>query len=435
MSHDQQPSALQELNKRYPLIGFTPSAFIIATLILGALVWSLFAELEEVSVATGVVIPQGKVKVVQHFEGGIINDIYVQEGDIVRTDARLIQLDLGAAGVNQEELEVKLDGLYLKRARLMSEATDTPINIPAEIADNRPELTEAALLAHAASFKSLKTRLEVLEDRRKQKQLQVQEYQAELRSTRNNLNLTQQRFAMSTDLLRDQLTSRMDHLELESVVQKLQGELETLQQSIPRAQAAVKEAENNIQEERNLFQREALEDLSVVEQDIAQTLELLSKATDQGLRALVRSPIDGVVTNLTYNTIGGVVGGGEPIMEIVPISENLVVEAQLNPMDRGYVDAGQRASVKINTYDFIRYGSLEGYVLSVAPDATTQQDGNSFFRVIIQTDKTYLGDIEGQNAITPGMGATVDIHTGKKTVMDYLLKPVLKMKHEAFRER
>jgi len=240
---------------------------------------------------------------------------------------------------------------------------------------------------------------------------------------------------MSADLLRDQLTSKIDHLDQESTVKRLEGQVATLEQSIPRAKAAAEEANTNIQEERIQFQREALEDLSVVEQDIAQTLELLSTAADQGLRALIRSPIEGVVKNLNYNTIGGVVSGGEAIMDIVPVGENLVIEAHLNPMDRGYVSAGQEAVVKINTYDFIRYGSLKGTVLNVAPDSTTNQDGSSFFRVIIETEKTYLGDHEGQNEITPGMGAVVDIHTGQKPVIDYLIKPVLKMKHDAFRER
>jgi len=240
---------------------------------------------------------------------------------------------------------------------------------------------------------------------------------------------------MSRDLLQDKLTSKMDHLKLESEVEKLSGERLTFMTSVPKAKAAVRETQSTIDEEYTAFQREAIEELGDVEQSIAQTMELLSKATDQGIRALIRSPIDGVVKNMTYNTIGNVVSGGEPIMEIVPIGENLVIEARLNPIDRGYVEESQDAVVKINTYDFVRYGGLDGKVIHVAPDSTTSPEGETYFRVIVQTEKTYLGETEGLFAITPGMEATVDIHTGEKSVMEYLVKPVLKMKHEAFRER
>ena len=182
------------------------------------------------------------------------------------------------------------------------------------------------------------------------------------------------------------------------------------------------------------FRREAREETGRVEQGIARLQELLAEATEQGVRAEIKSPIEGVVKNMRYNTIGGGVSPGEAIMEIVPTGDKLVVEAKLNPTDRGYVEEGQRAVVKVTTYDFVRYGGLDGAVLHVAPDSTTDQDGAPYFRVIVETDKTYLGE-EGQLPITPGMQATVDIHTGEKSVMDYLIKPALKLRHEAFRER
>ena len=164
--------------------------------------------------------------------------------------------------------------------------------------------------------------------------------------------------------------------------------------------------------------------------------ELLAQATDQGVRAEIKSPIDGVVKKLRTNTIGGVVTPGEAIMEIVPSGEKLVVEARLNPTDRGYVDAGQPAIVKISTYDFVRYGGLQGTVTQVAPDASTDaKSGSPYFEVIVETDKSWLGAEPGSLPITAGMQATVDIRTGSRTVIDYLLKPVLKLRDEAFRER
>ena len=190
-----------------------------------------------------------------------------------------------------------------------------------------------------------------------------------------------------------------------------------------------------VEEERSRFRREAEDELGKSEQAIARITTLLDEATEQNVRSEIKSPIDGVVKNMRYNTIGGVVLPGEPVMEIVPTGGNLVVEAKLKPTDRGYVETGQPAVVKISTYDFVRYGSLDGTVSLVAADTSTDPDLGPFYRVVIETDKSYLGDVEGELPILPGMGATVDIHTGRKSVMDYLIKPVLKLRSEAFRER
>lgn len=162
---------------------------------------------------------------------------------------------------------------------------------------------------------------------------------------------------------------------------------------------------------------------------------MLRQATDQELRTEIRSPIDGVVKNMRFTTLGGVVKGGEPIMDIVPTGDTLVIEARLDPVDRGYVQVGQPATVKVSTFDYARYGGLEGEVTLVAPDSTQPENAPPFFRVLVETDKDYLGDQPGEFAITPGMQASVDIHTGTRSVLEYLIRPVLKMKHEAFRER
>jgi adhesin transport system membrane fusion protein len=227
----------------------------------------------------------------------------------------------------------------------------------------------------------------------------------------------------------------MEHLRLQAEVESLEGELQGLGPALPRARAAVAEAAQRLREGEVRFQREAREGVGETEQNIARVQELLAQATDQGVRAEIKSPIDGVVKKLRYNTIGGVVTPGEAIMDIVPTGEKLIIEARLSPIDRGYVDAGQPALVKISTYDFVRYGGLTGVVSQVAPDASTDKNGTPYFDVIVETDKAYLGDRAGKLPITPGMQATVDIHTGTRSVMEYLIKPVLKLRDEAFRER
>ena len=492
---------LDALTMSHPLPTWRIAAWPIVMLIVAFLAWANFAHLEEVAVATGEVVPQGKVRVIQHLEGGIVERIYVREGDMIREGSPVIQLNLATGGVNRNELLVRLDAQNLIKARLEAQAKEIPLTFPEDIAPRHPAMVEAQRKTYDAALRELESSLKVFEQQKlqkglevkeleskrgnlqtrrneitssagalrqqvRQKELEVQELESKRRSTATNLNLARERFKMSQSLVSQGLVPKMEHLKLEAEVQSLEGDLNNLDSSIPRARAAVGEAEGKLkidlesvdgdlrnleasipralaavneieqktQGEKSKFRRTAEEALGETEQAIARIGTLLAEATEQKGRSEIKSPIDGVVKNLRYNTIGGVVRPGDPIMEIVPTAESLVIDARLNPTDRGYVEEGQKAVVKISTYDFVRYGGLDGQVILVAPDSSTDKSGNIYFQVIVKTDKIYLGDAEGKLPITPGMQATVDIRTGQKSVIDYLVKPVLKLRHEAFRD-
>jgi adhesin transport system membrane fusion protein len=205
--------------------------------------------------------------------------------------------------------------------------------------------------------------------------------------------------------------------------------------SIPRARAGLAEAQQRVGEEQAKFLRTVQGDLATAEVDIARNRQQYSQASNQQFRTQIVSPIEGVIKNLRANTIGGVVRPGDPIMEIVPINDRLQVEARLSPADRGYVRIGQRATVKISAYDYTTYGGLEGEVILVAPDTTTNPDADPYYRVVVRTDKGWLGEASEKRPITAGMQATVEIHTGQRSVAEFLVKPVLKLRHEAFHER
>lgn len=426
---------LDTLLQSHPMPTWRVVAWPVMVALAVLLAWANFAHLEEVSVATGEVVPLGKVKVVQHLEGGIIKDIYVREGDTVKENQPLLQLDLASAGTNRDELQVRLDGLILVATRLAAETEGKVPQFPADIARRRANLVTSQRQAYEARRRELESMLTVLRAQVQQKELEVRELESKRKATGRNLELARERLKMSTSLLDSGLTAKMEHLKLEAEVESLEGESQTLATSLPRARAAVAEIQQRLRESDIRFRREAQDELGKTEQEIARVRELLAQATDQGLRAEIRSPTDGIVKNMRYNTIGGIVKAGEPILELVPTGDSLVVESKLNPTDRGYVSRGQSALIKVSTYDYARYGGLEGQVILVAPDSTTDQKGNVYFRVVVQPDKTYLGRRQGELPITPGMQATVDIHTGTKSVMEYLLKPVLKLRDEAFRER
>jgi len=431
----QQPDPLEQLMLSHKMPSWRLFAWPVMIFVIIMVIWSFFVRLDEVSTAPGEVVPQGKIKVIQHLEGGIVEDIFVSEGDTVRKGQPLLQLDLASSGTNVDELQVRLDGEQLVRARLIAESTGQPLTFPEDIARRRPALANAQREAYLARRRELDSTLKVMEEQVRQKELEVDELKARAQAVNQNYKLARERFKMSKSLLAEGLTARMDHLELQAEVEKLRGERKSLKPALPKAQAAVKEIKQRLQEGEIKFRREAQEQLGKSEQDIARIKELLSTANEQGLRAEIKSPIDGVVQNMVNNTIGGVVRPGEPIMEIVPIGENLVIEVKLNPTERGFVNIGQRALVKISAYDFARYGGLEGEVIRVAPDSSTDENGAPYFQVIVRTDKNYLGTSEGSLPITPGMQATVDILTGEKTVIDYIISPILKLKYEAFRER
>ncbi len=398
-------------------------------------VWSIFARFDEVSVATGEVVPQGQVKTIQHLEGGIIEELFVREGDIVRADAPLAQINLGQLANSREELQIRLDGLLLAKARLEAEAEGKPLVLPQEIAARQPQFANAERATHDARLREFQSTRAVLEGQVHQRERDVNDVSARLQAAESSLRLARERLEMSADLLKDGLTSRLDHNQAQSQVEALIGEAASLSEGLPRARDAVGEARERVKELALKFGREARELLVETEQNVARTQEVLNTASDQQMRSTIKSPITGIVKNLRYHTIGGVLRPGEAIMDIVPSDDDLVIEARLDPMDRGFVRQGQKTIVKIDTYDYSRYGGLDGEVISVAPDSTVPESGPPFFKVVVRTSSPYLGDPKDGYAITPGMGATVDIHTGTKSVIAYLVRPVLKLRAEAFRER
>lgn len=426
---------LDMLLNQNPLPSWRLVAWPIMVALGAGLIWANFATLDEVAIATGEIVPAGRIKVVQHLEGGIIQEIYVAEGDTVREGQSLMLLDLASSGTNRDELQVRMDSEVLVKARLEAEAEGKELVFPEDVAQRRPAIVAAQRQTFEARRRELASTMQVMREQVKQRELEVEELNARARAVESNYKLASERLKMSKSLLAEGLTAKMEHLQLEAEVENLDGEMRSLRPALPKAQAAVEEARQRLEETESRFRREAQDQLSKTEESLARVAELLISANEQGIRAEIKSSIDGVVKNMRYNAVGNVVKPGEPIMELVPTGDQLVVEAKLNPIDRGYVTEGQAATVKVSTYDFTRYGGLEGRVIRVAPDSSTDEDGAPYFRVVVETNKNYLGKVEGDLPITPGMQTTVDIHTGKKSVMDYLVKPVLKLQHEAFRER
>lgn len=427
---------LDQVIEKHPLPTWRPLGWAIMAFLTALAVWAWTAELDTVAMAMGEVKPQGEVKIIQHLEGGIVEAIEVGIGEEVQAGQPLIKLDVDSSFTNKEELLVRLDGLILKKIRLEAEINDTELVFPSDLAERRPGMARAEAQTHESRLESLVRELQVLARQEEQRQLEIDELTVERRMTDKDLALAQERWDTTKPLIDKKLVTRMEGLELEAQVQTLDGKREILAASLPRAKSALQEVKEKREAAQQNFRSEAANALADTQLEIARTVELVNRAEQEAGRLAIVSPIDGVVKSLYVNTIGGVVRPGEPILEIVPLRDNLVVEARLNPIDIGYVKRGMPASVKMMTYDFIRYGALDGTVINVGADIETDETtGEQYFAIIIETDKGYLEKEGTRYDIFAGMQTQVDIHLGTKTVIDFLIQPVLKMRLEAFRER
>lgn len=428
--------ALDEVLARRPQRGWGAVSLVIIVILGAAVVWASFTRLDEVAVAAGEVVPQGQTKVVQHLEGGIVRELAVRDGATVKAGDTLLRLTLGTGLVNRAELQVRRDGLALRQARLAAEASGDAPAFPDGASTRQPQITASERAAYAGRKRELATAGSVLAEQLSQRQSEIRELRANDAALVAELRINREKLRISSDLLKDGLTSRLEHLDAQRDVGRIEGEGRAVAAKISAAKAALAEASARQRELVEKFASDVRAELGTVEVDLRRADELMTEATAQKGRTEIRSPIDGTVKNLRYNTIGGVVRPGEPILEIVPARDRLVIEARLDPADRGYVRPGQSAIVKLSTYDFVRYGGLEGHVVRIAPDTdSAASTGRPFFRVVVETDKTWLGPEQGLLPISPGMEATVDIKTGRRTVIDYLLRPILKLRSEAFRER
>ena len=408
--------------------------WLIMALLAAFLIWAYVATLERVVVAEGEVAPQGRVKVIQHLEGGVIEAFHVAEGDRVASGDPLVSLNIAAAGLNRSEIDTALAARRVTAIRLAAEADGSVPDFATAGADRRAPLVAAELAVFVARRAELDSEIVVLQEQQARLDRELEESKAKRHAIQENLSLAGRELELVTALFEEKLVAELKVLNAQQTVTRLAGELDVHNRVINTRQSKRTESEAVIVQAKARFYRRAREEAALNQAEIAGLEERLKLASDQARRATIRSPIDGEVKNLRYHTVGGVVTPGDAILQIVPVSGQLVIDAELAPADRGLVASGLAANVKITAYDFIRYGGLEGTVTHLAPDTSTTDSGDSFYRLVVTTEKAYLGNDPNQNQITPGMDAIVEIKVGSQSVLDFLLRPVLKTRDEAFRE-
>lgn len=409
----------------WTLIGFT--------LFLGF--WAHFAEIDEVTRGEGKAIPSSKLQKISNLEGGIISELFVHEGQVVEPGDPLLRLDPTRFQSNVGETEADRVAMALRVERLSAEVDGRELAIPDALRQKAPGQAESEEALFRSRQQQLRDEVAGLEQQLVQKQQEQREFVSKQGQYRNSLELLRQEIAISEPLVAEGAISKVEVLRLKRSEVEVRGQLEATNLAIPRAESAIKEVEQKVAETRSRFRSEALTQLNEARTDLNKAEATGKALEDRVNRTLVTSPVRGIVKQLLVNTIGGVIQPGSDLVEIVPLDDTLLVEARIRPQDIAFLHPGQKAMVKFTAYDYTIYGGLQADLEQIGADTITDEDGNSFYLIKLRTRKSHLGSDEKPLLIIPGMVASVDIMTGKKSILSYLLKPIIRARAEALRER
>lgn len=424
-------AAIRNSGARFAYILTVVTAASIGAFIL----WAYFAVLDEVTKGDAQVIPSSRIQLIQSLDGGIVEDILVKEGDIVEKDQILLKIDTTPAVTNLKEREARYNYLQGMVIRLDAEINGTPLEFPEDLKKNAPQVITEQINQYNLRRGQRAAELSVLESQVAQRNQEVREMGARLSQLRSNLSLKEEELGMRRPLVQQGAMSKVELLRIEGEVTDLRGEINTINTAVPRARSAVGEATQRISETKAKFRAEAQQELAAAKAEMDSLTQIVTAGAEKVAKTQMKSPVKGTVKQLKINTIGGVIKPGEDVMEIVPFGDNLLFEAKIPPKDIAFIRPGQEASVKITAYDSSVYGSLKGIVEGISADTIQNEKGESFYRVTIRTNETVMMHHGKPLPIMPGMTANVQVLTGKKSVLDYLLKPIMKARQDALRER
>ena len=414
---------------------------IIVTAAVGLFVfvsWASFARVDEVTRGQGRVIPSSKAQIVQSSEPASILDIVVRSGQPVRKGQLLVRLDDTESSSQLGQITAENRSLAARASRLSREggASGSAAGCPADASGVvQTECTqEAALQSVRAS--ALRSRKQALSAAIEQRKRDYGEAQATVTSLKSSLQIAESQVNMLAPLAAKSIVPQTELMSAQREATEIQGKLAAAQQAASRAVAAINEAQAQSSEAGFQFRQEALNERSQLVAKMAVNSESLRGATGRQQRSEIRSPVDGIVNDVQVTTVGGFVQAGQKIMQVVPIGDRLLIEARVTPRDIAFIKTNDRANVKVTAYDFAVYGGLTGRVVQISPDSIYDEAAKeAYFSVVIQTDRAYLQSGNRRLPISPGMICDAEIITGKKSILSYLLKPLLRARSEALRER
>lgn len=415
------------------------SLVVVVLLILSFIAWAAVTQIEEIARGEGKVIPISRTQVIQASEASVVQEIAVKVGQIVKKDDLIVRLDDTATTSTLGELEARARALRVQVARLELEQMgdmSAPMTCPEIVKATSPAICDNEAQLLKARRDAFQNKLSVLQERHLQRRQELDEALVGIQRLENNIEISKKEAALLEPLVARKLAPQTDLLRIQKELTDARGQLNLLNESLGRIRAAIKEASLQVDELTLVFQQEALAEKTKVLADLSVVAETIRGASDRVQRTDLRSPVDGVVNRLEITTIGAYVQPGTVVAEVVPTSDVLLVEARISPKDVAFIRVGQPALVKITAFDFAIYGGLQGEVVNVSADSMfDEKSGETFYLVQVKTEKSEIAHDGKSHAIIPGMVASVDIMTGKKTVLQYLLKPINRARTEAMRER
>ena len=414
----------------------------VVIIIVGLIGWSMIAQVDEVARGDGKVIPSNKIQKVQNLDGGLVAEILVKSGEHVQKEQPLMKIDTTRFQASLEEAKEERLILLAKKARLEAQLEYNPsktkntIQFPQEIQN----LSYTAMEKNIYNNKidEYRSSLKILELQLEQKIQEEKEIESKIAQLKRSVTLVKEQFITIEKMVKSGSKSKVELLNIQKEYNQLDGDLSSAELSLPRSKFSIAEAENKILEKVKGFKSDTYNELQEVTSELNKIDSRLISEKDKLEKTVIRSPVDGIIKQIHINTIGGVVKSGVDLIEIVPDSDILLVEAKIDPKDIAFISPAQKAIVKITAYDFAIYGGLDGKIIEISADSMIDKeskDNKSYYQVTIQTEKNYLERNGEKLPIIPGMVASVDIITGKKTIMDYFLKPIIKIKEGSLNER
>ncbi|MCX7037121.1 MAG: HlyD family type I secretion periplasmic adaptor subunit [Proteobacteria bacterium] len=405
----------------------------VAAISVLILLWMAVAHVDRVVHTQGRVIPSGKQQMLQHLEGGIVSKVFVREGDQVRAGQALIAVSDLQAGALRGEKQARLNGLTARASRLQAESDGAgSYTVPQGVDASQPQVRNEAA-AFAARQLRLSQTLRVITEQLAQRQQEMAEQEVRRRGLSDELATSQQQATLIANLVARKAGSQLELLDSRSRVERLQSQIRESEAAVPRLLAAQQELEARRAEAQAQFRSESRTSLADTRVELQRLQQEINADDDRIRRTVVTAPMSGHINKVNFNTVGGVVKPGDVLMELTPDEESLVVEARVPPQERGSLQVGQRAVVKVAAFDFTVFGTLDARVTEISPDTIADEKGERYFRMSLAVDPKSVEQF-GQN-ITPGLTVSADAVTGSRTILQYLLSPIRGLGGTAFRDR
>lgn len=416
-----------------PVLLYSIGAFFIL-----AILWSFVAELDQITRGQGQIVPSGQTKIIDHLEGGIIKEIKVKEGDIVEQGQVLLLVDATVAKDKYAEGLLVYYRTQAQIARLKAQSEGKPYVVPEEVLKNAPEIAAKESTLFQEALNRIKNERQIATSELEQRQQEALQAKAHVEQLENRLSLAEEEMKMIAPMLRSGVVPKMDGIKIQRDISDTKGELASARVAVPKAESAIGEAKRKLEQVEINIRAEENRELREAQLRWAEIKDNTVKDLDRLQRTEIRSPVRGTIKEMKINTLGGVIQPGKDLIAIVPLEDQLIVEAQVQPSDVAFLRPGMKAVVKVTAYDYGIYGGLDAVLVDISADTIIDEksrEQKQYFRIRLKTDKNYLGTENKRLPISPGMTAQVDILTGKKTVWQYIMKPILKAKDNALTER